>query len=221
MVIMQTNHEPPTLRVRIKFKKTEAMRFTSHLDLYRTWERTIRRAELPLSYSHGFNPRPRINLAAALPLGYTSTCELIDIWFDMLLSLEDVFDRIKSSQPPGIEVATIDQIDLQSPKLQTMVQASEYSVIILELYADLNIRLERLIKATTLPRTRRGKDYDLRPLITIAQSLPNTKDGYQQFRLQLSTRENATGRPDEVLSALEIPIEKTLIERTAILINQV
>jgi len=54
-------------RIRITFSKTEAMRFTGHLDLILTWERTFRRAALPLSYSEGFNPRPVINFAAPLP----------------------------------------------------------------------------------------------------------------------------------------------------------
>jgi len=217
---MQTNYEPPALRVRIKFKKTEAMRYTSHLDLYRTWERTIRRAELPLSYSHGFNPRPRINLAAALPLGYTSTCELIDIWFDSCLPVEEIFSRIKSAQPPGIEVSSIEQIDLNAPKPQTQVTSSEYRITMVERFPDLNIRLERLLKKNVILRTRRGKNYDLRPLIINAQSLPDTNEGYQQVNIKLSTRENATGRPDEVLSTLEIPITTTLIERTALFISQ-
>ena len=213
---MQTNYEPPALRVRIRFKKTEAMRFTSHLDLYRTWERTIRRAELPLSYSHGFNPRPRINLAAALPLGYTSTSELIDIWFDSYLQVDEIMSRIKSTQPPGIEVSSIEQVDLKAPKLQTQVTSSEYRIIMFERFPDLNIHLERLLQKNVILRTRRGKNYDLRPLIINAHSLPDTNEGYQQFNIKLSTRENATGRPDEVLSALEIPVTTTLIERTAL-----
>ena len=67
-------------RIRISFSKTEAMRFTGHLDLILTWERTFRRADLPLSYSEGFNPRPVINLAAPLPLGFISTAEIGDFW---------------------------------------------------------------------------------------------------------------------------------------------
>jgi radical SAM-linked protein len=72
------------MRLRITFAKTEAMRFTGHLDLHRTWERCFRRARLPLAYTQGFNPHPRLNLAAALPLGFTSQGEMIDAWLEQV-----------------------------------------------------------------------------------------------------------------------------------------
>ena len=62
------------------------MRFTGHLDLHRAWERTFRRAGLPLAYSQGFNPHPRLNLASALPLGFTSEGEVIDVWLEQDLA---------------------------------------------------------------------------------------------------------------------------------------
>jgi radical SAM-linked protein len=68
-----------SMRIQITFSKTGAMRFTGHLDLHRAWERTFRRAALPLAYSQGYNPRPKMNLASALPLGFTSECEVIDV----------------------------------------------------------------------------------------------------------------------------------------------
>jgi uncharacterized protein (DUF2344 family) len=68
------------MRIRAEFAKTEAMRFTSHLDLYRAWERLLRRAGLPLQFSQGYNPRPKLQLAAPLPLGMTSQVEIIDFW---------------------------------------------------------------------------------------------------------------------------------------------
>jgi radical SAM-linked protein len=74
------------VRVRIHFHKTEAMRFTGHLDLHKAWERALRRAgsrsALRLAYSQGFHPQPRIHLACALPLGFTSECEVVDVWLE-------------------------------------------------------------------------------------------------------------------------------------------
>ena len=69
-----------TMRLRVTFAKTEPMRFTSHLDLYRAWERMLRRAGFPLVFSQGYNPRPRLQLATPLPLGITSRFEIIDFW---------------------------------------------------------------------------------------------------------------------------------------------
>ncbi|HLE27799.1 MAG TPA: TIGR03936 family radical SAM-associated protein, partial [Anaerolineales bacterium] len=69
-------------RLRLTFAKTAAMKFSGHLDLHKTWERTLRRARLPLAYSQGFNPQPRLQLASALPLGFTSECEVLDAWME-------------------------------------------------------------------------------------------------------------------------------------------
>ena len=66
------------MRVRITFSKQGALRFIGHLDLHRLWERAMRRANLPLTYSQGFHPQPKISLAAALPLGFSSRGEVLD-----------------------------------------------------------------------------------------------------------------------------------------------
>lgn len=78
------------MRLRLTFAKTDAMRFTGNLDLHRTWERTIRRAGLPLAYSQGFHPQPRLNLASALPLGFTSQFEMVDVWLENEMPLEQI-----------------------------------------------------------------------------------------------------------------------------------
>ena len=77
------------------------MRYTSHLDVHRTWERTLRRARLPLAYSQGFNKRPKINLAVALPLGFTSDCELVEFWLDGTPTLSEVESRLREAAPSG------------------------------------------------------------------------------------------------------------------------
>src|SRR3990170_1276370 len=90
-------------RYRITFGKTEAMRFTGHLDLHRTWERTFRRAGVPLAYSEGFNPHPKINIGAALPLGCLSRGDLIDAWLERALDPEEIAAALRRSAPPGID----------------------------------------------------------------------------------------------------------------------
>src|SRR3972149_7725894 len=74
--------EVEAARYRITFAITHAMRYVGHLDLLRAWERTLRRAELPLAYTQGFHPHPRIQIAAALPLGCTAAAELMDLWLE-------------------------------------------------------------------------------------------------------------------------------------------
>ena len=190
------------MRLRIHFNKTEAMRFTSHLDLHRTWERTIRRSGLPLAYTQGYRPHPRINLGSALPLGFTSQDEVVDIWLEADSPIEDIESALCRAAPPGISIQGIEAVDGRFPALQSVLGAAEYEITLLEPLADLYNRVEHILEAGSLPRQRRGKDYDLRSLIYHISFLPDDSDGNQRLLLLLSARENATGRPEEVIAAL-------------------
>ena len=209
-----------TMRIRVKFAKTEPMRFTSHLDLYRAWERLLRRADVPLVFSQGFNPRPRIQLAAPLPLGITSSCEIIDIWMsDNQLDLQTLRTRIIQVQPPGIEVHGVEYIDPKFPPLQKKVHAAEFSVALLDPTSNLDRKIATLLNSESILRQRRGKSYDLRPLINDLSLVPGQDIAPIQLFMQLSAQESGTGRPEEVLLALEIPPENTRIERIRLLYN--
>ncbi len=70
------------MRLRVTFSKGGPLVYTSHLDLARAWERALRRAGVGLVYSGGFNPRPKLQLAAALPLGHTAEAEWLDVWLE-------------------------------------------------------------------------------------------------------------------------------------------
>jgi radical SAM-linked protein len=190
------------MRLRITFAKTKTMRFTSHLDLHRTWERTFRRARLPLAYSHGFNPRPRLNLGSALPLGFTGSQEILDAWLEDALPIPDILQALGQAAPPGIQIHQIEAIDERAPALQTMLAASNYTIILGENLPGLEDRLNRLMQAENIPRQRRGKDYDLRPLVLDLQRLPDDANGCQRIHARLKAQEGATGRPDELLEEL-------------------
>jgi radical SAM-linked protein len=202
------------MRLRITFAKTSAMRYTSHLDLQRTWERTIRRADLPLTYSQGFNPRPKINLAAALPLGFTSSCELLEIWLSHDQPEKQVEARLRSAAPPGIEIITVEAVDLKSPKLPNLIHTAIYEVTFAESILDLAARIDKILSEASLIRERRGKEYDLRPLIDSIEVINPTPEGQQRIRLRLASRPGATGRPDEVLAALDILTYNAQFHRT-------
>lgn len=201
------------MRIRIHFYKTEAMRYTGHLDLHRTWERTFRRAGLPLSYSQGFHPQPKLNLACALPLGFTSECELIDAWLDAPLSIPEIQTALAAALPPGIQIHGIEEIDGHSPALQTRVKSAEYSITLLDPQPDLGARVSRVLAAASLPRQRRGKPYDLRPLIEAIDNIPADSDGLPGLSMRLAAREAATGRPEEVLAELGVGIEAVRVHR--------
>lgn len=178
------------------------MRYTGHLDLFRTLERTIRRAGLPLAYSQGYRPHPRINLACALPLGFTSECEIVDIWLDSDLPLESIQDALVSASPPGIMIKRIEQVANDLPALQASLVAADYLITFLDSMPHIFQEIEQLLGATSVPRIRHGKMYDLRPLIQEMTPLPENSHSMQRIRVILTAREGAMGRPDEVILAL-------------------
>ena len=201
------------MRIRITFSKQGALRYTGHLDLHKLWERAARRAELPLAYSQGFHPQPKMNLAAALPLGFSSRCEVLDMRLEHEIPLEDLSQRLNDTLPTGIHVAEIEQVDERAPALQTQVVSAEYEVRMIESAFPLELKrkIESAMAAESIIRTRREKEYDLRPLIEDLKFEADT------IFMRLAAREGATGRPEEVLDMLGIAFEETRIERTCLI----
>lgn len=209
------------MRIRVTFAKNEPMQFTSHLDLFRAWERTLRRANLPVLFSQGFNPRPRLQLAAALPLGFTSACEVIDVWLeDDSHDISDIKHALIQVQPPGIEIDEIIEIDPKSPPLQRQVIFAEYQVTLLDRVQDLDKIVSNLMLQETLLRERRGKTYDLRPLIEDLTINSQSAEDLEILFMRLSAQEGKTGRPEEVLLALELPPENTRVHRLKLIFSQ-
>ena len=94
--------------VRVWFKKMGMSRYVSHLDLMRAMTRSVRRAEVPLWYTEGYNPHPYLTFALPLSLGMESLYESMDIRIEGDSSNEDIFDLLKGSMPPGIEILSVD-----------------------------------------------------------------------------------------------------------------
>lgn len=208
------------MRVRITFAKTDLMRFTGHLDLHRAWERLVRRARLPLAYSQGFSPHPRINLASALPLGFTSDCELVDIWLEQEIAAEDIRQALAQAAPPGISILAVVPVDDRLPALQAAVDASQFSVAFLDAVDNLETSCHTLLDEKSLPRQWRKKPYDLRPLILDLRLLPDDDQGHRRLMVTLTAREGATGRPEEVISALGYLPESTRVHRERLIFKE-
>lgn len=208
------------MRIRITFAKQGALRYTGHLDLHKMWERATRRAHLPLAYSQGFHPQPKIQLAAALPLGFSSRCELADMWIDdNNLDLTALPARFGEAVPMGLKVLNVVSVDEKSPALQTQVVSAEYEVTLFDEVnlTELTQRLDTVMETASLPRERRGKAYDLRPLIESMRLLEPDGENHPRLWLQLAAREGATGRPEEVLDVLGVRYEGTRVERSRFL----
>lgn len=91
-------------RYLVKFSKQGGIRFISHLDLLRVFQRAFRRSGLQLSYSSGFNPHPKIGFATPLSLGFESTGEYVEIETDVDYENEEVVQLLKANMPPGLDV---------------------------------------------------------------------------------------------------------------------
>lgn len=207
------------MRIRLTFSKTDLMKYVGHLDLHRSWERTFRRSGLPLAYSQGFHPQPRLNLACALPLGFTSQCEILDAWLEQDIPLEQVQEALSGALPPGLEINDLEVVDSSAPALQTQVIAAVYMITFLDKISDLPERLQRTITAEHLPRLRRNKPYDLRPLIEQLTQVPQNAGGNYGVRVQLAAREAATGRPEELLEEMGVKFEATHVHREKLILK--
>ena len=214
-----TDEQGPSQRLRLTFGKGEAIKYISHLDLARTWERIFRRAGLPLAYSQGFNPRPRFQIAAALPVGVTGQSELLDIWLTECLAPDEARARLRPVLPTGLDVSDIQEVELRAPSLQSQMRSAGYRVVLQtqEPVEAIRIRLQALLDAPTLPRQRHHKgklqNYDLRPLVQGLSAEPGGS-GRRILTMRLQASPKGAGRPDQVLEALGLSLAPHAIERT-------
>lgn len=191
-------------RYRITFTRDRTIRFVGHLDLAKAWERVLRRADLPLAYSQGFHPLPKITFASALPVGCTSEAEVMDVVLAEPLDPNEARRRLNLALPSSMTVTSVVEVPLQSPALQATLRWAEYLVTIEtdEAQEQVQSRLSALLAMPSLARERRGKSYDLRPLV-LSLSVESAQPSSVQIAMRLLADANAgTGRPDEVLAAL-------------------
>ena len=204
-------------RVRILYTKGEELLYTGNLDLHKIWERTFRRAGLPLAYSQGFHPQPRLHQACPLPLGFIGQNEILDVWLDSDETIEQISARISTAPQPGLNIINLEIEPLSSPALQTQEKAAIYRVDLNSntCSPDLNERVDRFLSSGQCLRERRGKTYDLLPLV---ESLTFTPESLSLL-MRLTTLPGATGRPEEVLDVLGIPPLSVPITRTELVLT--
>jgi radical SAM-linked protein len=210
---------PAVQRVRLRYQRLEPVRYLSHLDLMRMFERALRRARLPVAHTAGFTPHPRISIAAPLGVGLLSECELIDIFFEQVSPLEEVEARLRAQLPSGFDVVSVVDVPLHDPPLQTLTEAVRYRIEWLTAASDIPDRLSGIESAETLPVMRERNDeriyFDLKPLlrgVRLVQEAPPVVE-------VLLRQDNETaGRPEDLLYALDVDPLDTRITRTEILL---
>ena len=121
---------PPSERIcrlRIQFAKTGSMALLSHLDLMRLLERALRRSGLPISFTGGFHPLPRVQIALALPLGAEADGEWMDMEFTEALDPLQLQQGLQPLLPPGITLLSVAEVPVSSPSLSQEIRAAVWS----------------------------------------------------------------------------------------------
>jgi radical SAM-linked protein len=211
-------------RLRIRFCRREEVKFISHLDIMRLWQRALNRAGIPLAYSEGFNPHPRISLAAPLALGVTSEAELMDIVLAKWASPHSLTAAIGRQLPPGIEIKQVYNIPLTMPSLQSQVRYAEYKV---ELETEKGQKetksaINSLLSAEHLPwqhqRDTGPRHYDLRALIDDLWLIDGSS-GFCTIGMRLRCDSSGSGRPEQVAIALGFEQYPKSIHRTKLILK--
>ena len=195
------SENPARQRLRITFGKFDALKYTSNLDVAKIWERVLRRADLPLLYSQGFNTRPKLQLATALPLGITSECELLDVTLRERIRLEGLEERLRPVSPAGLRIYRAEEVAVGEAALQTRVRSARYVVTFVEPVPGLAQLAGALLARKSIPRSiqrkRRVVEKDLRPLIHELVA-----DDAQTLRMRVAVGDRGNLRPRDLLEEM-------------------
>lgn len=217
------------MRIRIRFTKQGKVRFTSHRDVARIFQRVLRRAGLPVAYSQGFSPRPKIAFGLALSTGHESEAEYLDIDLDPErtdgLEMGDLPARLSNELPEGMAVTAAVVIDRRTASLQQAVTSCTWQIDVVDTDANTVAgAVARALAAETLvvTRERKGREVtdDLRPgvlSLDVEGPVEAEEDEGSRVRLvaELATQPRAL-RVSELLDALDPP----LIEHRVLRLHQ-
>jgi radical SAM-linked protein len=211
-------------RLRIRFSRGQEVKFISHLDIMRLWQRALQRAGISLAYSEGYTPHPRISLAAPLALGITSDAELMDVFCTKWVSPHGFTTAAGWQLPPGIQILKVYSVALTLPSLQAQVRQAEYRVEIEteKEPPDVVAALTSLLSVKHLPwqhqRDTGPRKYDLRALIDDLW-LINRDNGCCTIGMRLRCSSSGSGRPEQVAAALGFTHRPLSIHRTKFILE--
>ena len=189
------------MRQRVRFAKHGKVRFLSHRDVARVWERALRRAGIKVAYSEGFSPRPRLSFGLALSTGYESLGEYLDVDLADDLEPEELVTLVNPSLPAGMTAQAAIRIPPGTDSLQQSVTSSSWRIALDDVAeAEVRAALDRALAAGTLPITveRKGSETELdaRPAILALDALGTGLEA------ELATQPRSL-RPAELLRALD------------------
>jgi radical SAM-linked protein len=220
MGVRQTGGEPVTIQhLLVRYAKRGKMRFASHLDVARAFERSVRRAGLPIAYSSGFTPHPKISYAGGAPTGVASEAEYLSLTLTSRIEADAVQERLNAALPDGIDVITVAEDSGGLPA--SRLTASEWQIALPGLPPDNVVPAVRkflaLTEAPVERLTSKGmRRMDARAAVVSIDVFDDTSDG---SALRMVVRHTVPAvRPDDVLNALRdvsdvFPAEQPLMTR--------
>lgn len=213
------SEQPLRIRYRVRFAKTDLLRWISHRDLARLWERLIRRAALKPSMTEGFHPKPRIGFPSALALGVESLDEVVEIELAEELTPAEMLQRLQLDDQPGLTIKSVSRLPEKFGKAQLL--RSDYVITVIET-ADsqaITAAIDLLKSQQTVSVERKKKTMTVK----VADQILNLEVRNQQLHLSLSASESASLRPADVLDLLGFSdwIEKgSLITRVRVALQR-
>ena len=228
--VQQATKAPPSnraCRIRFRFSKTGAMALLSHLDLVRLFERALRRSELPVSFTGGFHPLPRLQLALALPLGVEAEGEWMDLEFCESVEAQQVLRRWQQTLPPGLALLEAKEVSVSGPSLSQQLEASRWSFVLKSQLGEPSIAHERwrealddLLSRDTLiweDKDKKGRlrQRDCRPaLVSLELVGPVAGEATEGMMMELLARIDHQGRsmkPAQLQHWLSEAMEQSLL----------
>ena len=203
----QRDVAPTVQRLRIRYAKRGPLRFSSHRDFQRALERALRRARVPMAYSAGFSPHPKVSYANSAPTGAASEAEYVEIGVSRRCDPEAVRVELDQALPPGLDI--VDVVEARTPDLVARLEASRWRIEVPGVSdAALAAAWSTVLAADALPVQRLMKSglrtLDLRPAVVAGAVRPVEPGAGSEWSVLELTVANVTPtvRPEELLIAL-------------------
>ena len=222
-------------KIRGKFKKEKDLKYIGHLDLMRLFDRTFRRANIPIKYSEGFNPQPKFSFATALPLGVESHGEYFDLELEKEIAIDEFVENMNNTLPKAIRVLKAVYTD-DKKSIMSLIRWSTYIIKIVltneisenDLHSAISDFLAKNDIIITKEKIKKGKktqrEIDIREFIKNIE-LFNHTDNIVVLKTTLKTGSTGNLKPEDLINALdmytniEIEKDKTRIQRLELFIE--
>ena len=212
------------IKARMKFNKTGSMKFIGHLDVMRYFQKAIRRTELDVCYSQGFNPHQQLSFASPLGVGLTSDGEYMDIQLNSITSSEDIKNKLNETMTEEMQILCVKVLPDDSKTSMALLAAADYLVSIKDGYEvcnDFQNKLQAFLQKEQLLITKKTKkseqEIDLKPFIyavadnkedfetkigrTLPKTVAQTYENGQVIYLQLTCGSVNNIKPELILEA--------------------